>query len=101
MKNRLNISALAALVAWLLAAGCERSGGLTFSSETDDPFYRQGQQLSKQGRNQEALRTRAALVPLNRAGEPGDVASMIAYLLSPRAGYITGECISISGGDWL
>lgn len=55
MKNRLNIPALAAVAALLLAAGCERGDSLTFSSETDDPFYRQGQQLSKQGRNQEAL----------------------------------------------
>jgi len=55
MRKRLNIPALAGLAALLLAAGCERGESLTFSSETDDAFYRQGQQLSKQGRNQEAL----------------------------------------------
>ena len=55
MRNRLNIPALLALVAMLLAAGCERGDSLTLSSETDEPYYRQGQQLSKQGRNQEAL----------------------------------------------
>lgn len=55
MRNRLNIPALLALVALLLAAGCDRGDGLSLSSETDDPLYRQGQQLSKQGRNQEAL----------------------------------------------
>lgn len=53
------------------------------------------------GRDQAALRKRASLVPLKRAGKPGDVAAMIAYLLSPQAGYITGECIAVSGGDWL
>jgi len=55
MRNRLNIPALVGLLALVLAGGCDRGDSLTLSSETDDPFYRQGQQLSKQGRNQEAL----------------------------------------------
>ncbi len=55
MRNRLNIPALLAVLAMLLAAGCDRGESFTLSSETDEPFYRAGQQLSKQGRNQEAL----------------------------------------------
>jgi LysM repeat protein len=55
MRNRLNIPALLACAALLWVAGCDRGDSLTLSSETDEPFYRQGQQLSKQGRNQEAL----------------------------------------------
>ncbi len=55
MRNRLNIPALLALAALLLAAGCDRGDSLSLSSETDEPLYRSGQQLSKQGRNQEAL----------------------------------------------
>lgn len=55
MRNRLNIPALVGLLVLVLAGGCDRGDSLTLSSETDDPFYRQGQQLSKQGRNQEAL----------------------------------------------
>ena len=55
MRNRLNIPALLALAALLLVAGCDRGDSLTLSSEIDEPFYRQGQSLSKQGRNQEAL----------------------------------------------
>ena len=55
MRKRLNIPALLALLALLLAAGCDRGESLTFSSETDEPNYRLGQQMSKQGRNQEAL----------------------------------------------
>lgn len=52
-------------------------------------------------RNAGALRERTNKVPLKRAGKPEDVASMIAYLLSPAGNFITGECICISGGDWL
>jgi LysM repeat protein len=55
MRNRLNIPAIVALLALLVVAGCDRGDTLTLSSETDEQFYRQGQQLSKQGRNQEAL----------------------------------------------
>lgn len=55
----------------------------------------------RMGRDEKALRERAAKVPLRRAGTPADVAGMIAYLLSPAGSFITGECIAISGGDWL
>ena len=62
----------------------------------DTPFHRVRMQ-----RNLEDLARRAALVPLGRAGTPEEVAGLIAYLLSPGADYMTGECIAISGGDWL
>lgn len=37
-------------------------------------------------------------VPLNRFGEPEEVAALVAFLASRESGYITGECISINGG---
>ena len=37
-------------------------------------------------------------IPLQRFGEPEDVAALIGFLASPDAAYITGECISINGG---
>ena len=38
------------------------------------------------------------IVPMKRAGSPEEVASLVAFLASPDAGYITGQIISISGG---
>lgn len=38
------------------------------------------------------------LVPMKRAGSPEEVASLVAYLASRDAGYITGQIISINGG---
>jgi 3-oxoacyl-[acyl-carrier protein] reductase len=40
----------------------------------------------------------ANLVPMKRAGTAEEVASLVAYLASPEAGYITGQVIAISGG---
>lgn len=39
-----------------------------------------------------------SLVPMNRFGKPEEVASLVAYLCTEEAGYITGEVISINGG---
>lgn len=38
------------------------------------------------------------LIPANRFGEPEEVADLVSFLASPKAGYITGEVININGG---
>ncbi len=38
------------------------------------------------------------LIPLNRFGEPQEVADLVVFLASKRASYITGQVISINGG---
>lgn len=38
------------------------------------------------------------LVPMKRFGKPEEVASLVGFLCSDEAGYITGEVISINGG---
>jgi 3-oxoacyl-[acyl-carrier protein] reductase len=39
-----------------------------------------------------------AMIPLQRLGQPEDVAELVAFLASERAGYITGQVITIDGG---
>ncbi|MFO0726838.1 MAG: SDR family oxidoreductase [Myxococcota bacterium] len=39
--------------------------------------------------------------PLHRFGDPGELADLAAFLLSPYSGYINGDCITIDGGQWL
>jgi 3-oxoacyl-[acyl-carrier protein] reductase len=38
------------------------------------------------------------LIPLNRFGNPQEVADLVVFLASKKASYITGEVISINGG---
>jgi 3-oxoacyl-[acyl-carrier protein] reductase len=39
-----------------------------------------------------------AMVPLQRFGQPEDVAELVGFLASEKAGYITGQVITIDGG---
>jgi NAD(P)-dependent dehydrogenase (short-subunit alcohol dehydrogenase family) len=41
---------------------------------------------------------RASTTPLRRAGTPEDIASVVAFLLSADAAYLTGEVVSADGG---
>ena len=42
-----------------------------------------------------------AQIPLGRLGRPEDVASAVAYLASPAAGYITGAVLHVNGGMYM
>ncbi|HEU4371496.1 MAG TPA: SDR family NAD(P)-dependent oxidoreductase [Methylomirabilota bacterium] len=47
---------------------------------------------------EEFTRRRVESVPLGRMERPEDVASVIAFLCSPRAAYMTGQALSVDGG---
>ena len=43
----------------------------------------------------------AASVPLLRHGTGDDIAGAVSWLISPGAGYVTGQTIGVNGGVWL
>jgi len=55
MRLRLFSIGLLACAALFIAAGCDRVDTLPFTAEVDEPEYRRGKEMIKQGRNQEAL----------------------------------------------
>jgi nucleoid-associated protein YgaU len=86
---------LLSLGAVLACAGCGGDGAL-FSAETDEPAYREAQQLEKQGRTQEALKAYlrviakrgdkapeshldAGLIYLQRADNPDPIAAIYHF----------------------
>jgi NAD(P)-dependent dehydrogenase (short-subunit alcohol dehydrogenase family) len=49
----------------------------------------------------EAVERITKMVPLQRWGQPSEVADAVAFLASDHAGFITGETLTIDGGAWL
>ena len=51
--------------------------------------------------SREVVERITSMVPLGRWGKPEEIANAVAYLISPQAGFITGETLTIDGGAWL
>ena len=73
------LSALIVLAFGLAGAGCGPGESLGLSAETDDAAYREGQQLVKQGRPQEALSTFLRVIA--RRGEASPESHLEAGLI--------------------
>jgi 3-oxoacyl-[acyl-carrier protein] reductase len=54
---------------------------------------------ANEGVSRESVYSRwTSQIPLGRLGEPGEFASVVAFLCSDRASYVTGTCLQVDGG---
>jgi 3-oxoacyl-[acyl-carrier protein] reductase len=44
------------------------------------------------------MRDRGSTMPLGRIGQPEEVASVVGFLMSKGASYLTGEIVDVNGG---
>ena len=54
--------------------------------------------MAEESGGEKLIESLTRAVPMRRLAEPEDVAAAVAFLASERAGYITGQTLSVSGG---
>ena len=86
------------LVADLHAADGIRCNAVTPGPTATGAWLGAGGLAEQQGDRDEVLAKVAAGRPLGRLAEPGEIADVIVFLLSARAGYVTGAAWSVDGG---
>lgn len=59
------------------------------------PGYTDTDRLKELKLSEDAVK---GLVPMGRLGHPQELADLVTFLSSERAGYITGQCIAVDGG---
>lgn len=50
------------------------------------------------GKTDEQIQTFAKMPPLQRLGQPGDIASVVSFLAGPDAGWVNGQILRANGG---
>ena len=93
-------AAKAGLIGFTRATAKELGGrGVTVNAVapgfiTDTPFHATFS-------SPESQRSMVAQAAVARAGEPADVAAVVAFLASPEAGYVTGTVSDMNGGSYF
>jgi NAD(P)-dependent dehydrogenase (short-subunit alcohol dehydrogenase family) len=92
------VLSLSRLVADLYGKDGIRCNAVTPGPTATEAWLGEGGLADQQGDREEVLRRVAAGRPLGRLGEPDEIASVIAFLCSDRAAYVTGAAWSADGG---
>ncbi|MBR9909256.1 MAG: SDR family oxidoreductase [Gammaproteobacteria bacterium] len=72
--------------------------GVTVNSVCPGPTKTPGMEETMDVGNQKLMESMVRAVPMGRMGEPEDIGAAVAFLASEKAGFITGQTLSVSGG---
>ena len=92
------VLSLSRLVADLYAKDSIRCNAVTPGPTATEAWVGDGGLADQQGEREEVLAKVGAGRPLGRLAEPEEIASVIAFLCSDRASYVTGAAWSADGG---
>ena len=103
----LSTAARAAAAGWTKHLADEVAGeGITVNTvlpgrlETDRVRWLREQRAEREGVDTEEIaRREAASIPAGRTGDPAELGSVVAFLCSERAAYLTGAAIFVDGGS--
>jgi len=96
--TKAGLLSLSRLVADLYAKDGIRCNAVTPGPTATEAWLGEGGLADQQGARDEILAKVGAGRPLGRLAEPHEIASVIAFLLSDRASYVTGSAWSVDGG---
>lgn len=71
--------------------------GVTCNAVSPGPVETEILDAWRRGHPEQAEKLRRR-IPAGRFGDPGEVAALVGFLCSDRAGYLTGQVISVNGG---
>jgi 3-oxoacyl-[acyl-carrier protein] reductase len=76
----------------------EGANGIRVNAVAPGPIRTDMLSESLGGLDSERARAFTATVPLRRAGEPSEIAEVVAFLVSDAASYMTGQVVYVNGG---
>ncbi|MGY2292446.1 SDR family oxidoreductase [Pseudomonas sp. SDO528_S397] len=72
-----------------------RGRGITVNAIAPGPV---ATELFLHGKSEEQIQTLVKMAPLERLGQPEDIVPIVAFLVSPAAGWINGQVLRANGG---
>ncbi|MHA5688866.1 SDR family oxidoreductase [Pseudomonas aeruginosa] len=72
-----------------------RGRGITVNAVAPEPV---ATALFLDGKSPELIERMSRVAPLERLGEPGDIAEVVAFLAGPQGGWVNGQVVRANGG---
>ncbi len=99
MPNSVVYSASKAAVDTITRALALELAGRNIRVNAIAPGMTETEETAAMGLNMELAKAMGAVLPMGRFGKPEDIARVALFLASDKSAWVTGERISVSGGQ--